>query len=485
MKFYIQTKKKAGMTKVYTRVRRAKPYLDVELCVQVQVDIQEWKKSQRSISAWNNYIGTDKGRQANELLTSIEKSIKAAIRDGVVINGNLHTIVEGDPAHNIIILREAVDMVIRDASASKDEERKIRKENQQRIKRNQDSLVAYLEQCIDEYQSGKRTKNSDSPEPVSPSYIKSVKGTKNQLIEFQKRYDCQVTFGDVNQDFEKRFKNFLIQKGYLDSTMGKIIGSLKTHMAYAFNEGRTDNHEYVKMRAPKGKSEQIWLDDTQIQQLYALRLDTYEQAVELLDKVDLEKEKRDSLKHALKRDIYRRNLIRARDIFMIGVLIGQRISDYSHVSLDMITQDGDDFWLRLTQQKTRKGITLLVDKRVIDILSKYGGSIPHMADQHVNTHIKICGLLCGWTQPSGIRISRGGKSIESSKKFYEAISSHTARRSFVTQWYAKGVSGRAIMSATGHSSEATMMKYMRLNVDEKARLAAEEFKSHGMNHQTK
>ena len=159
MKFYIQTKKKAGMTKVYTRVRRAKPYLDVELCVQVQVDIQEWKKSQRSISAWNNYIGTDKGRQANELLTSIEKSIKAAIRDGVVINGNLHTIVEGDPAHNIIILREAVDMVIRDASASKDEERKIRKENQQRIKRNQDSLVAYLEQCIDEYQSGKRTKN--------------------------------------------------------------------------------------------------------------------------------------------------------------------------------------------------------------------------------------------------------------------------------------------------------------------------------------
>ena len=45
-----------------------------------------------------------------------------------------------------------------------------------------------------------------------------------------------------------------------------------------------------------------------------------------------------------------------RDIFIVGCLTGQRVSDYSRICEDMITEIGGTEFILITQQKTEKKV---------------------------------------------------------------------------------------------------------------------------------
>ena len=91
----------------------------------------------------------------------------------------------------------------------------------------------------------------------------------------------------------------------------------------------------------------------------------------------------------------------------------------------------------------------------------------------------MVGLLCGWTHPAHIEQTRGGMTYDNGKKFYECIMTHTARRTFATSWYKKDAPLSAIMTVTGHSSEAMLRRYLKLNDQEKGRQAAIELAQRG------
>ena len=58
----------------------------------------------------------------------------------------------------------------------------------------------------------------------------------------------------------------------------------------------------------------------------------------------------------------------------------------------------------------------------------------------------------------------GNDIIELKQPKYERISTHTARRSFVTVMLNKGIPPKAIMSITGHKSIKTFNSYYRPTV---------------------
>ena len=64
---------------------------------------------------------------------------------------------------------------------------------------------------------------------------------------------------------------------------------------------------------------------------------------------------------------------------------------------------------------------------------------------------------------------KGGRPIQSQKKKFQLISSHTARRSFATNSTKRGIPSNIIMTATGHKKESTFRKYVqttdRENID--------------------
>lgn len=59
--------------------------------------------------------------------------------------------------------------------------------------------------------------------------------------------------------------------------------------------------------------------------------------------------------------------------------------------------------------------------------------------------------------------------VEENKHFYDIISCHDARRTFVTCSLALGMTPEAIMKATGHHDYETMKPYIETTIETQAR----------------
>ena len=163
-----------------------------------------------------------------------------------------------------------------------------------------------------------------------------------------------------------------------------------------------------------------------------------------------------------------------RDIFIVGCLTGQRVSDYSRICEDMITEIGGTEFILITQQKTEKKVYIPVDRRVRAILAKYDGKLPPVHPNEMNKLVKTIGLLLGWTHDCGFDEKR--LNLKRGRRFCDMLLSHTARRSFATNAYKAGVPLPSIQAITGHSSEAQLRRYLKLDAEEKAIIALKDFK---------
>ena len=128
----------------------------------------------------------------------------------------------------------------------------------------------------------------------------------------------------------------------------------------------------------------------------------------------------------------------------------------------------------LTQQKTENKVNITQDRRVRLILDKYGGSLPHVSANEMNRLIKTVGLLLGWTWDCGFDARR--LNPRRGRSFCYMLLSHKSRWILATNAYKAGVPLTSIQSITGHSSEAQLRRYLKLNAEEKAILALKDFK---------
>ena len=160
-------------------------------------------------------------------------------------------------------------------------------------------------------------------------------------------------------------------------------------------------------------------------------------------------------------------------VFFVGCLTGQRVSDYSRICEEMITEINGVEFILLTQQKTEKKVYIPVDRRVRQILDKYNGKLPRIHPNEMNKLVKTVGLLLGWTYDCGF----DGKRLnpKRGRRFCDMLLSHTARRSFATNAYKAGVPLSSIQAITGHSSEAQLRRYLKLDAEEKAVIALRDF----------
>jgi integrase len=55
---------------------------------------------------------------------------------------------------------------------------------------------------------------------------------------------------------------------------------------------------------------------------------------------------------------------------------------------------------------------------------------------------------------------------------YNLITTHTARRSGATNMFLAGIPAQSIMKITGHTTESSFMKYLRISKDANATLIA-------------
>jgi integrase len=113
-------------------------------------------------------------------------------------------------------------------------------------------------------------------------------------------------------------------------------------------------------------------------------------------------------------------------------------------------------------------------------MSKYEGKYvnslpPAISNQKLNEYLKeLCELVPTLHAPidkehkKNLNTKTKGPKLIKPKMKFELVSTHTARRSFATNNYNKGISANILMKITGHKTEKSFYKYIRVTPKENA-----------------
>jgi site-specific recombinase XerD len=148
-----------------------------------------------------------------------------------------------------------------------------------------------------------------------------------------------------------------------------------------------------------------------------------------------------------------------RDNFCFGCFTGLRFSDISRISKENIKGD----FLEIVTQKTKDFIKIPLNDFAKQIIEKYSGGLPRsISNQKTNDILKEIGEIAELNEVVVKRKFKGVKVIEVCEPKHKLLSTHAARRTFVTLSLEKGMRPETVMSITGHKDYATFKKYIKL-----------------------
>ena len=295
--------------------------------------------------------------------------------------------------------------------------------------------------------------------------LTELSSAQQQFVESYSTYQIVISKGEVS--FAQEISDLTAQIQALQSEQETPVDTVKSDSS-AYFVSHVDGLE-SKLSIENLAN----ITPEQIQEMLDLDLSTKEAVISRWKALDIDEDEKQA-QISKCRITHIRTLEHVRDIFIVGCLTGQRVSDYSRICEDMITEIGGTEFILITQQKTEKKVYIPVDRRVRAILAKYDGKLPPVHSNEMNKLVKTIGLLLGWTHDCGFDEKR--LNPKRGRRFCDMLLSHTARRSFATNAYKAGVPLPSIQAITGHSSEAQLRRYLKLDAEEKAVIALKDFK---------
>ena len=494
-KYFLRTKGTKGRANLYIEVRKRTPNVRALVCTNVPVDIQTWERVNKTAKLWEGYRQTDDGKALSTKLDLIEASINDAISNGIDIEDVHYQVEDGNNALNSFILNAAVEKVVMKDIA--DRKRQEREEKLAAKKQAMKSIVGFYEYFLNGIQNGDILHHNG--EHYEKSTVTIWKSFGKYLKEFT---PVDMTFDDITKPFADKFSTFLEKKGMMPKTVSKNVICYRKLCNLAAEEGINGNAVSLKVwkeRTVKAneKRAEIYLTDEELDALYDMQLDGLDEKV--------------------------------RDLFLLGIYSFQRFSDYGAYTRDNFkTTDNGTPIISLYQQKTGTYIEVpILDDRLFEMCDKYDYHFPSVDKRTMNHHLKQILKQLSEQVPSlaekyitqidmrqkqseanfvkwGKKIEKGNKLNDSErsqygklKKYaeehngsplfernsrgevimpkYDLISTHTARRSSITNLYKQGIfDTREMMSLSGHKSEKVFEEYIKVGVSEQADRIAEK-----------
>ncbi|MBP5412608.1 MAG: tyrosine-type recombinase/integrase [Bacteroidales bacterium] len=441
MKLVLRTRQNEGRHPLYTRMRIEGEVQWVNMLV--TVDVAEWNeaaKTQRKLSNYINKCGIGK---------------KIAMVEDVILDLRRHHKLTKDTLNSAI-----EDIMLQEKREAFIQMEKLAKEIEVKKARNvKDFVIRY----INDIKCGKvRTVQK---ERYSKNSVKNWRQFERVFLDF---YEVRpFTWEEINEEFVDRYLSYLEQIGYMKFTIEKYISLLRTIVGVSERKGLHSNHVAQNLlRSPKitdaDKAKEIYLSKDELTALYNVKLNGFEEKV--------------------------------RDVFLVGCYTAMRYSDYCRIRKSNIgvTNKGTRV-IRLLQEKTGKPVVVpVLDERLVTLLKKYDYNVPMIRDQNLNRTIKkICKRLSE-SVPSLAKMERTKLTLEERRAEREAkkkgnalfeydeqgypikprwalVTTHTARRSCITNMYLSGKFTVAqMMSVSGHRKEAIFNHYVKLSLDEYA-----------------
>lgn len=267
----------------------------------------------------------------------------------------------------------------------------------------------------------------------SANTLQNYNTVKGHLKDYEKKVKAKITFESVNLDFFYSYVSYLQKiKKLATNTIAKDITVLKVFMGEAVDLGLTNNMQFKhkKFAVQEAPTDAAYLTDQEIIKIWRL---------------DLSNNKR---------------LERAKDLFVFGCYVGLRFSDYSTIKPEnIVTIEGEQF-IKIVTTKTQDLVIIPCNPIVLQIFEKYKdnhNSLPRSySNQKFNEYIKE---VCEKAELN----ETGRLSTDLTKKLYECVSSHTARRSFCTNLFLDGFPTIELMKISGHKTESAFLKYIKVS----------------------
>lgn len=232
----------------------------------------------------------------------------------------------------------------------------------------------------------------------------------------------------------------LTKKRFTQNTVGKHIRILKLFLNEATDQGVNKNAAYTHFYVFTEDVDTVYLNEEELNML---------ESYDFSDKPYLD---------------------RVRDWFLLLAWTGSRFSDLTKIKASDIN---DDF-ITFRQQKTNSKVTIPLHPVVKSILDKYDFNMPTpISNQRFNEFIKEVVKIAGINSKESITRTEGGKLITFYEEKWKLISSHTGRRSFCTNMYKRGLPTLMIRSISGHKTEKSFLKYIKVKQEEHAQMMKE------------
>ncbi len=280
--------------------------------------------------------------------------------------------------------------------------------------------------------------NEDTGRLLHPTYHGRNRIALQLLKDYaaRSRRGRRIPFSEVNKVFVQGFAKYLTTtRGLATNTVGKYMRALREFIGAAVDEGHKINPAVVKrggIGIPEEATDKVFLSPAELTALLNFDLSGHPR------------------------------LERARDLFIVGAWTGLRFGDLSRIQPEHI--EGD--YIHIRTSKTGEPVTIPLQPHVRFLLNKYGGTLPPaISNQKLNDYIKEAAAMVPELQtrvPMGRTV--GGIRQEEARPKWELVTTHTARRSFATNFYRDGKTPiRTIRAITGHRTDAQFLRYVVLD----------------------
>jgi len=270
-------------------------------------------------------------------------------------------------------------------------------------------------------------KEAEIKKTINSKRIYQVTLDKLKAFDAEKRF--LLNFENMDGRFENKFTEYLmIDCDMMNNTIGRYIKTIKSFMHFATERGYTNNYKFKSFKVIRQDADIIYLTENELLTIYNLK--------SLSKSLDM-----------------------VRDAFCLGCFTGLRFSDLSELRLANVKNN----FIELKSKKTRDFLRIPLNDYAKEILKKHDGNPPAMiSNQKMNDYIKDIGEIAEINNPIILTKYQGATKIEKSEPKHKFLSTHTARRTFVTLSLEKGMRPEVVMSITGHKDYATFKKYIKL-----------------------
>lgn len=264
-----------------------------------------------------------------------------------------------------------------------------------------------------------------------PRTVKIYATMQNHLNQFCSIADRNPALMSIDVEFVRGFARYLTEDvGLQNSSRWNMLKTLKTFLGWAFERELTRSRTFEKIRKK----------DFQVVEPDIVRLT--EDELDVLTAVDLSDDTA---------------IENARDLFVLQCHLGVRYGDLARITPAQI--DGE--FLRLTTEKNRKNVSIPILPEARALIEREHPPRP-ISNQKYNKYIKQAAKRAGIDTPVVTSEYRGNERMDETHPKHELISTHTAKRTFVSMMIARGVSVETIMKVTGNA-RSTIDRYIALD----------------------